>query len=114
MPNWLEKKVDQERLFKVGYDAGKRLLTALQKGEISKEDVESEIPVGVLLTLGGPTNEFILGRIFAWAQDHAFSAVVERDEKGLPRTVNDWVTDKELKKAIARNKFSKGNCNLLD
>lgn len=104
---------EQERLFKVGYDSGKKML----EGVINKTIPDStlrEAPIGVTMRLGGPSVDFMIGRIFESAMNDAFDEVVKEDSNGFP--INDpakWHTDDELKAAIAQNKYLHANCTII-
>ena len=101
---------EQERLFAVGYAAGRRLL---DEWATLPEETRSKVPVGVLLRLGGPSVEFIIGRIFEGAADDAFDKVVKTDSSGRP--IADplkWAGD-ELKVVNAVNRYQRSKCALL-
>lgn len=101
---------EQKRLFTVGFDAGRRLL---DEWATLPEERQRNIPVGVLLRLGGPSVDFIIGRIFEGAADDAFDKVVKTDGSG--RTITDplkWAGD-ELKVVNAVNRYQHSNCALL-
>lgn len=66
---------ESERLFKFGYEQGSIFLKALKANKISKEDISSKVPVGVMWLIEGPTNDFILGRILENAQEDALEEV---------------------------------------
>lgn len=110
----LSKKGDEQaRFFKIGYDAGKGFYEALEKGEISDEQLRSTVPLIINLLHGGPNIDFLIGRVFQFATDDAFGSVVKNDG-GLPRKVDDWIMDVGLRKIIAENAYRKANCELLD
>jgi hypothetical protein len=65
---------ESSRLYKMGYDQGKTLLDALRAGKVD-EQARRELPIAVVLMLdGGPTVDFILGRIFESAMQDTPSA----------------------------------------
>jgi hypothetical protein len=103
---------EQERLFTAGVKAGRQLVEALQKGRISREAMSSEVPIGVTMLLAGPSVDFIIGRIFENATRDAYDNVVKRKD-GLALPVDDWVRDDGLTKSIAQQKYSQGNCRLI-
>ncbi len=96
------QKAEQGRLFELGYETGKQFLDALQAGTISKKDFRSEIPVVVTRLLAGPSDEFILGRIFEHAAGVTFDAVVDADGM-IP---SDIVF-------VARTEFDQANCRFI-
>jgi hypothetical protein len=94
---------EQERLFLFGYEQGKKFLAAAEAEKISDEDYSSEVPIGVSLLLGGPSADFMLGRIFEGAQENALDDIYTKD-------LNDT---NEIRKIRAENKFRDGNCQLV-
>ncbi|MDT8429372.1 MAG: hypothetical protein RQ757_11455 [Pseudomonadales bacterium] len=103
---------EQTRLFAVGYAVGTEFVREVKEKTISESEFNAA-PVGVLLTLGGPSVDFIVGRIFENAMNDAFDSVVKEDSNGL--TIPDptkWARD-ELKAIRAENKYHNSNCELL-
>jgi hypothetical protein len=47
--------------------------------------------VGLLLRDGGPSKEFMLGRMFEFASEEAFDDIVRKDASGKPLEMKDWV-----------------------
>jgi hypothetical protein len=91
-----------EQFFEFGYSQGKEFLEALRSGKIKEEDIRSELPVIMLFLLHGPTDDFILGRMF------------ESTNQGIYDTVyKDIETNEELKKLKAKEELSRGNYNLI-
>lgn len=95
---------EEERLFTFGYEQGKKFLNALSANKISEEDVSSEVPVGITWVLGGPSIEFMLGRIYTSASDAALENVYPTD--------GTYISE-DLRKSIAENDFNEGNCQLI-
>jgi hypothetical protein len=107
-----EDLAEQERLFEVGYEAGRAFLTSVEEGTISDEELQRS-PTVVLLLLGGPTIDFILGRIFQSAADNAYDNVVKRDlAGGLITNPSEWAED-ELAVERAKTKFHQSNCAVV-
>lgn len=90
---------EQERLFKMGYDNGKRFFAALDAKKLQPADMESEVPIAIITLMGGPTADFMLGRIFEAAIDNAAKDVLN--------------PDRSLQKTLAQSKFASQNCGLL-
>ncbi len=105
---------EQERLFVLGYETSQSLLNDSETMSAAEVEREKEtIPVFMLLVLGGPSIDFIVGRIFSAAQERAFNSVVKTDSSGLVQIdPNKWA-DGELKKIRAENKYRESNCALL-
>ncbi|MBI1755329.1 hypothetical protein HYR65_03545 [Candidatus Azambacteria bacterium] len=98
---WASKVNDakeSERLFMFGYAQGQKFLGALRAEKIKQEDVSQEVPIGITMLLQGPSDEFILGRIFENAQEEALNKVFytnydhnnlnPEDYKNLLREIN--------------------------
>lgn len=106
------KMEEQQRLFEIGYTVGKAFLTDIDNQTISESELQNA-PVGVLGTLGGPTIEFILGRIFALVQSDSYDSVVKEDSRGMPIfNPADWA-DEELEVVRAQTKYRDSNCELI-
>lgn len=95
---------EQKRLFFVGYEQGKAFLDALTSGSIQRQDVYEVVPWGVATQLEGPSAEFMLGRIYASAEDEAMKEVARSADAEQPE---------EARRAVARVKYLKANCALV-
>ncbi|MGS1006309.1 hypothetical protein [Achromobacter xylosoxidans] len=92
-----------ERLFLHGMTQGRQFLKDMQAGRIDSSDISSEVPMGVLDALSGPSSDFILGRIFESATQaalHDFKAV------SLDKYMDE-------RRAFAQAKFTQSNCRLI-
>jgi hypothetical protein len=88
------KAEESGRLYRLGYDQGKTLLDAFRAGKVD-EQVKGKLPIAVLFLLdGGPTVDFILGRIFESAMQHTTQQLFEA------------TNNKETQKIIARQNFA--------
>lgn len=90
-----------ERFFQIGYSEGKRFLEELKAGKIKKEDLDSEVPTIMLLLVQGPSDDFILGRIFENAQDHVLKDIYKKAET------------EESRRILARDALFRGNYDLV-
>lgn len=95
---------EQERLFNTGYRAGLAFIAAAQAKKVERADLSSEVPLGLLLLLQGPTPDFMLGRVFEAAQDEAL--------KGIQKSA-DQVNPDDVQRTLAQSKFGKQNCRLI-
>lgn len=103
---------EQKRLFDIGYEAGKEFLLGIRDGTISDAD-RQDAPIGVIFLLGGPSDDFIIGRIFENAMGEAFDDVVKEDNAGLPiLDPGNWA-DGELRVSRAQSKYQTSNCALI-
>ena len=73
-----ENKNEQERLYLVGLNAGRTFLEAMKAGQISEQAVKDYVPISVLQRLEGPSNEFVIGKIYAAATGHAYDEIVKK------------------------------------
>ena len=103
---------EQVRLFKIGYDAGKDFLEDWQNGTLSEAE-RRKAPVFVLLLLEGPSVDFMIGRVFEFAAQHAHDAIVRMDSNGVSLDPSEWVRDDELVAITASNKYRRSNCDLI-
>ena len=95
---------EQARLFELGVKSGREFLEALKNRKIPPQIAEQEVPIGVSMLLGGPSVDFIIGRVFENAMGDAYKEIT-RDEKGSP--------DKELRISRAKAKYLTANCMVL-
>jgi hypothetical protein len=101
LAEYADKPEESGRLYKMGYDEGKTLLDAFRAGKID-DQAKRKLPPPVLFMLdGGPTVDFILGRIFESAMQNTSQQLLEA------------TNNKETRKIIAGRNFAKRNCGLL-
>jgi hypothetical protein len=105
------KKREHERLFEVAVKTGREFLEALKSGQISREAVNSEVPIGITIYLAGPSTDFILGRIFEAATGEAFDEIVKQDDDQTP--LQTWIQDEDLRTMKAITKYIRNNCVLI-
>lgn len=103
---------EQARLFDIGVKAGRNFLEAL-KGPGMPPEVQSEVPIAVVILLEGPSPDFIVGRIFESAVRDAYDDIVTRDNSGMPLDASKYTQDLELRKSRAQSKYINANCVLL-
>ena len=96
--------MEQERLFLYGYRQGQTFIEAVRAGKIDRKDLSSEVPMGVMLLLEGPTVDFILGRIYENAQENALKDVLTTEQRLNPD---------EVQTMLAQGKFRRANCGLI-
>lgn len=103
---------EQERLFMLGFHAGRAFVEAIKNKSITENEAR-KAPIGVLLTMAGPTTDFSVGRLYEYVMHDAFDDVVKEDERGLPISDPlDWADD-ELKVLKAKSKYQDSNCALI-
>ncbi len=62
---------EAQRLFEFGVDTGRGFVQAARDGEMSQEDFQQSVPLGVSMRLGGPSDDFMIGRIYESAENVA-------------------------------------------
>ncbi|RWH52252.1 MAG: hypothetical protein EOQ82_26505 [Mesorhizobium sp.] len=105
LAGFLKREEDNARLFKGGYDQGKRFIEAYLSGELKAEDANKEIPFGMSTIMQGPNVDFMLGRLWDMTSEAALKPVYEVG--GVPNDPATW----NLKAAI---EYENKNCDLLD
>jgi hypothetical protein len=103
---------EQERLFGVGLNAA-RVFVGRVKDQTLPEAERREIPIGILLLLGGPSVDFVVGRIYEGAMGSAYDDVVKEDASGLPILDPRQWADGELKVSKAQRKYREANCEII-
>src|SRR3984893_8297073 len=92
---------ESRRLYNLGYDQGKTLLDAFRAGKVDQQ-ARGKLPIPVSSMLdGGPTVDFVLGRIFESAMQDTSRQLFEASNNTGTR------------KIIAGQTFAKRNCELL-
>lgn len=95
---------EQERLFSLGYKNGLTFIAALREQKIERGHLSSEVPFMALLLLEGPTPDFMLGRVFEFAQNEALNDVIKAGSR---------MNSGDVRKTLAQGKYDKQNCRLL-
>lgn len=95
---------EQERLFFYGYNQGRSFISALQEQKIEQEDISREVPIIMLLLLQGPSDDFMLGRVYEAAQESALEGIYVQDNIHF---------NADEQKLNAENKFRRQNCGLI-
>jgi hypothetical protein len=96
------EKNKAETFFTYGLREGRAFLEAAEANKIKKEDLNSQAPVGVLMLLQGPSHDFILGRIYSFAEKNALKEIND----------GEFRTDKQ-KAVYARYQLDLKNSDML-
>jgi hypothetical protein len=72
------KQNEQERLYLVGLNAGRAFLEAMKAGQISEQAAKDEVPINVLQRLEGPSNDFVISKIYTAATGDAYDDIVKK------------------------------------
>jgi len=108
--NPTEKK---KRLFELGYASTQRFVANVASSP-EDESIRKDAPIGILMLMGGPSQEFIVGRIYESVTEQAFDEVVKTDSAGMPvHEPSEWLMDDELKKSRAEHLYGQRNCELI-
>lgn len=102
-----------EHHFQRGLESGRRFVEAARSGSISEEEWDSTVPVYVAMSMGGPTSDFVLGRLFEVISGYAFDQVTKRDAYGQALPLEDYVNDPAVQAVIASNLMRRANCSVL-
>ena len=100
---------EQKRLFVIGLDVGREFVDKVKSGGF-EENAADKTPVAVLLRLGGPTTDFVVGRIYEGAAEYAHDKVTKGDNAAV---FDPTLQTEEGKKIWANTLFSRSNCSLL-
>ena len=113
--NMAGKQEDAKRLFDIGLKAGRDFIEAVKSGNISQEEFNNA-PVGVtaLMQEGGPSTDFLVGRVYSWASEEAYDAIVKHDASGVTLDAKDWIMDAGQQKMRAQTSYLHSNCELIE
>lgn len=105
-------KTEHGRLFKLGYEAAKKFIEGLREKTIPDEEARLA-PMSLMMLLGGPSTDFMVGRIFENAMTDAYDSIAKEDSSGMPLEPTKWVTDAGIQKIIASTMYVEANCELI-
>jgi hypothetical protein len=103
---------EQMRLFELGVKSARAYIEGVKSKTISENTVK-DIPLLFSVRLGGPSTDFMVGRVFEGTANHAYDKVVKEDVSGFPITDPAKWAKGELKTLRAQNLFRSGNCKLI-
>lgn len=104
---------EAERLFNMGMDTSREFVSKVVAGEVSDYDIFQHTPLSVAGVLRGPSEDFIIGRIYQMVSSAAFDKMSKKDASGMPLETKDWNTDPAILKGIAETKFRQSNCSMI-
>jgi hypothetical protein len=102
-------ETESQRLFILGYETAQKWMKGVISGQLSPEE-EKKIPMGILDSLGGPTLEFQIGRIYADTARRVSDRVWQQDLSGNALPQEEWEFDKKIRKDKASTLFNRENC----
>jgi hypothetical protein len=89
---------EQEHMAHYGYERGKAFFAASAAGKISGEDFTRDVPLVVTILSQGPSDDFMLGRIYEFARRSALGGVVVQG-------------DEEATRVAAKERYARNNCD---
>ena len=106
------RKGSVQTFYEKGLYSGKQFIDAVNSGKISKETWQKTVPIyiGLVLHEGGPSVDFLLGRIFEQATSIATDEVIKRSPSGLMLPENEWRFDSSLQTVAANNLYEANKC----
>lgn len=107
-----KRMVEAPQLFELGLSSGRAFMSAVREKEHPKDDLAG-VPMIILGNLWGPSADFSIGQIYAWASAEAYTDIVGRNAIGTPLPIESRITDERTIEVIAENKYTKANCSFL-
>lgn len=107
--SFLKQEEEHARLFNLGYKEGSSFLKAIEQNKISNADIKHTVPFIVLMSMQGPSNDFMLGRIYESIQVDVFKSIYENysfSESGEKLGL-------DIRNINANKMFHDKNCNVL-
>lgn len=101
---------EQRRLSQLGIDEGRVFLQSLADGKIDAKDVESNVPIAVTLIVGGPSVDFVLGRIWEASAEHAADRIWQKDSEAYDPAL---APDDETRVMNAQQFYREASCQSL-
>lgn len=95
------------------YASGSRFVASARAGQIEPADFAATVPIYISLSLAGPSDDFVLGRLYEITTERAFDRVVKRDRNDVLRAPSDYLMDEELQAIVARELVGSSNCAAL-
>ena len=99
--------------FNQGYASGIRFLTAVRAGQIDQAEFDRTVPVYILMSLQGPSDDFVLGRLYEMTTQQAYDKIVTKGEDGVPLKPSEYVMDRGVQSVMAEALMRSSNCIAL-
>lgn len=110
--NYTEDKESAELHFEAGLSDGKLFVADARNGTLTQHELLSSAPYLVVSLLQGPSDDFVLGRLFEGIRDYAYEKVARKAETGHDSL--HFETDPELLRIKSQNIYRSSNCQLLN
>ncbi|MEP7454288.1 hypothetical protein [Phyllobacterium sp. SB3] len=105
---------EAQRLFDYGVKAGRQFLQDAEDGKFPTEEYTNTVPMVWSLNRGGPTVDFVLGKVYSKVADDAYDEVAKVNASGIVSlNTEDWTSSKDILKSRAQTKYRNGNCKLI-
>jgi hypothetical protein len=102
-------KDEEKRLFELGLADGREFLRAVRTGAISQETLKTAVPLlGVQMLMSGPSEDFMLGRMYEGVAESAFNKIYETPLDAIGRDAPS-----ERDRSVAKVKFVNANCAFI-
>lgn len=89
-----------EKLFLLGYNSGKEFLAAYRDKKVNPEDAK-ELPIIFGWVAQGPSDDFILGRLYQAMEDDGQKTIVEKTKNDTSPNANKEAAEYELRRSNA-------------
>jgi hypothetical protein len=99
--------------FEQGYTSGSRFVAAARAGQIEEVDFDETVPVYISMSLAGPSDDFVLGRLYEMTMTQAYDQIVRRGKDGALLNPSDYVMDLEVQAVLAEGLIRSSNCAAL-
>ncbi len=100
------------QLFDKGMQAAREFVSSATSGKVSDEEWHHNIPLYINRTVseGGPSMDFVIGRIYEQASVFASDDVIKKDASGATMKMENWRLDPGAKKNMAKIRYEAANC----
>lgn len=96
-----------------GLQSGKRFVEAARSGQITSEEFKSAVPMYIAMSMHGPSDDFVLGRLYEMTTSMAHDKIVTYGPDGARLTPQQYVTDPAVQSVMAQNLLRTSNCSAL-
>lgn len=106
-------QAESERLFNMGLEVATEFVSKLRAGKIDRKDTFEHTPMSIMGAVQGPTDEFVVGRVYQLIGSSTFDKMAKKSVDGTTLELKDWITDPATLKSIAETKFRQANCGMI-
>lgn len=103
---------EEKRLFELGISDGRAFIEAYRNGKISESVLNNEVPMlGVLALMSGPSDDFMLGRIYESVANSVFKELYPTADTRAFARAGDKPTPTD--NVTAKLKYQDANCAFI-